>query len=343
VFSTTYIPYVVVWLITAKCNLNCKHCYAKQYLEVEELSLKEKLKLAKEIGELGIEWVAISGGEPLIHKDLIPVIEKLRDYDVGVSISSNATVVDENVARKLSKLGVYVYVSIDGPEKVHDTIRGKGMFKKTMKSIMIFREFGVEYGTVMAVSRLNKSFVKEYLELALNIDAESVSIIPVMPTKYKMNTKYVLSSKDYVKVIKVAEEFAEENKFPISLWCTPFAPLLTKSNYIEYYSCRIYDIVDIDPSGRLLACDVTGIPITSLKNKPLIEALREYQRHPIIRSITNPPKLPEQCLKCELLDYCRGGCYARALFERGGLNAGDPLCPLISGLNMESKMIKAER
>jgi len=337
VFSITYIPYVVVWLITAKCNLNCKHCYAKQYLEVEELSLKEKLKLAKEIGELGIEWVAISGGEPLIHKDLIPVIEKLRDYDVGVSISSNATVVDENVARKLSRLDVYVYVSIDGPEKVHDTIRGKGMFKKTMKSIRIFRKLGVEYGTVMAVSKLNKDFVKEYLELALSINAESISIIPVMPTKYKTNTKYTLSSKDYANIIRIAEEFAEENKFPISLWCTPFAPLLTRSNYIGYYSCRIYDIVDIDPSGRLLACDVTGIPITSLKNKSLIEALREYQKHPIIKSVTNPPKLPKQCLKCELLNYCRGGCYARALFERGDLNAGDPLCPLIDSLNREPK------
>ena len=134
-----------------------------------------------------------------------------------------------------------------------------------------------------------------------------------------------------------AKRFAEENKFPISLWCTPFAPLLTKSNYIGYYSCRIYDIVDIDPSGRLLACDVTGIPITSLKNKSLIEALREYQKHPIIKSITNPPKLPKQCLKCELLNYCRGGCYARALFERGDLNAGDPLCPLIDSLNREPK------
>jgi len=332
--STTSAPYVVVWLITAKCNLSCKHCYAKQYLEVSELSLKEKLKLAEEIGEIGVEWVAISGGEPLIHKDTIPVIEKLRDYGVEVSVSSNATVVNETLARKLSRLDVYVYVSIDGPEKVHDTMRGKGTFRKTIESIKIFKKHSVEYGTVMAIGKPNKNFVREYLELALSIDAGSISIIPIMPTKHRANSEYLLSPKEYARVIKTAEVFAEENKYSISLWCTPFAPLLVKSNYIGYYSCRILDTVDIDPSGRLLACDVTGIPIVDFKNKSLIEALEEYQKHPIIKTITNPPELPKACLECELLNYCRGGCYARALFERGGLNAGDPLCPLISGLNM---------
>jgi len=330
--DSPYVPYVVVWLITAKCNLNCEHCYAKQFLRINELNLREKLRLADEIGELGVSWVAISGGEPLISSDTFPVIKKLRDYGVGVSISTNATIVNDAIARELSRLEVYVYVSIDGPMNVHDKIRGSGTFSRVIRFINTLKKWDVRFGTVMAVGKYNHKYVKDYLKIAKNIGANSISIIPIMPSKRPVTKKYSISSKEYVETIKAAEEFANENRLLISLWCSPFAPLITKSNYIGYYSCRIYDIIDIDPSGRLLACDVTGIPVAETRRKTLAKAIIEYQNNPFIKNIVNPPNLPEKCLKCELVDYCRGGCFARALAEKGDPNAGDPLCPLISDL-----------
>lgn len=330
--NSPYIPHVVVWLITAKCNLSCEHCYAKQFLRINELSLREKLRLADEIGKLGVSWVAISGGEPLINSDTFSVIEKLRDHSVEVSISTNATIVNETIVRKLSKFNVYVYVSIDGPMNIHDRIRGSGTFSKVIRFINTLKKWNVKFGTVMAVGKHNYKYVKDYLEIAKNIEANSISIIPIMPSKRPITRKYSISSKEYVKVVKVAEEFANENRLLVSLWCTPFAPLITKSNYIGYYSCRVYDIIDIDPSGRLLACDVTGIPVAETRGKTLAEAIVKYQNNTFIKNIVNPPNLPEKCLKCKLIYYCRGGCFARALAEKGDPNAGDPLCPLISNL-----------
>ena len=82
-------PFMVVWDFTKQCNLRCKHCYAEASPEPapDELSLKEKLEVLRQLDEAEVAAISFSGGESLINKDFwivvknSPIMKKLRDRD----------------------------------------------------------------------------------------------------------------------------------------------------------------------------------------------------------------------------------------------------------------------
>lgn len=320
-------PSVVVWLTTARCNLRCPHCYASRFEVLSELGSDEKLRVAKEIAELGVEWVAVSGGEPLLDGDFFKLAGLLRELGCGLSVSTNLTLLSEEAARRLSRLEAYVYVSVDGPKWVHESLRGPGTFERLARGVELLRGYGVEFGTVMAVSRLNYRRVREGLELALEFGADSISLIPVMPSGRAAERGLAVSAEEYLEAIKLAEGFARDYGLVVSLWCTPFAYLVSSPKHVRSYFCRSFRVVDVDPSGRLLACDVVDVAVSSVRGRGFAQALAEYQRDPFIRSLVRPSRLPDRCAGCRLASACKGGCFARSMLLRGDPNAGDPLCP----------------
>lgn len=324
-----YKPETIIWIFTAKCNLNCPHCYTSRFLKFKEMTMEEKLRLIDEICEIGIEHVGLSGGEPLIHPELPMIIKRLSDYDISISLVTNAYVFPSNILNVLASHDVYVYVSIDGPRDIHDRIRGVGTFEKIIENVRKLRIYGIDFGTIMAINKINYKYVRDYLELSLKLGTNNPSLIPVMSSGKAMNNGIYIESDEYIKAIKIAEEFIEERGCRLSLWCTPFAPLISSSKYIYSSFCRTLDITDIDPSGNVLACDIIDIVITNVRNKSLAKALEDYANSKIIREITNPSKLPEPCSKCSLKTLCRGGCFARAFLIYGDFNAGDSLCPRV--------------
>lgn len=329
------VPSTIIWIFTAKCNLNCIHCYAHRFLCESELSLDEKLKLIKEMGELGVEYVGLSGGEPLIHKDLPVILRELYDRNVYVSLVTNGTTVTHDIARILSRYDVYVYVSIDGPKRIHDRIRGIGVFDRVVKGISVLREHGVEYATIMAVGKYNYRFTGEYVELALSLKADHAAIIPVMPSGKAMKSNVWINASEYVEAINAATSKAEELSYEVSFWCTPFLNVVVNSKYTRTYYCRISDTMDISPSGKVLLCDVLGLSITSIRDVGLKNAIKEYYSNSIVSEITNPTNLPSKCTRCPVGPLCRGGCFARSYILYGDFNRGDPLCPTIACNDMD--------
>ena len=118
------IPHMVVWNFTNMCNLKCKHCYqnAGPTATQDELSLEEKLRLVDILVDAGVKVPVLSGGEPLVHPDLFPVLEKIASKGMHPAVATNATTITEDMARRLKESGLaYVEISLDSvhPEK-HD-------------------------------------------------------------------------------------------------------------------------------------------------------------------------------------------------------------------------------
>ena len=330
----------VIWIITGACNLDCLHCYAYRWRGVRELSLDEKLRIAREIGECGIDYVNISGGEPLITMHTRRVIDVLRDYGVEVTMVSNGTLVNDEWARFLARREVHVFVSVDGPREVHELHRGRGSFDATMRGVARLREAGASYSFVMAVSRLNWRYTPDFVELAVKEGADKPILIPVMPFGKALENNIYIGAREYNEAVIRAAERAAELGVKLHLWCSPFAYISIPPRlhpHVVVGFCRSAPVVDIDPQGNILLCDVLDIVIGSVVGKSLRDAIREAENHPLAREIFAPPRLPEACSTCPLRYSCMGGCFARALALRGGLNNGDPLCPRIAGLSASVK------
>lgn len=299
------------------------------------MGLREKIRLIKEMSEIGIKHIGLSGGEPLIHKDLPIILREIFDHGMTITMVTNGTIKDGDLLDLLYRYGVFLYVSIDGPRKIHDRLRGSGVYDRVMETINALRNKGIEYATIMAVSRYNYKYTGEHIDIAYKVGAEHAAIIPVMPSGRAYLTSLWINASEYYSSIMKALDRAREIHYPISFWCTPFLRLVSNYENSWTYYCRTMKTVDIGCSGELLPCDVLDVTISNACIKGLKKALNEYYNNPIINNIVYPKKLPEKCMKCIIKEFCRGGCYARSFILRGGFNEGDPLCPIISNINID--------
>jgi len=127
--------------ITNVCNLRCKHCYIGDESH-RELSLKQIGNILREFEEMQGLRVLITGGEPLLHTKFDAVNEMLQDFMLRKVLFSNGLALNK---ANLKGLNVEeIQVSIDGLEEAHDTLRGNGMFTRSMEAVRAAREAGFD-------------------------------------------------------------------------------------------------------------------------------------------------------------------------------------------------------
>lgn len=150
---------IVVWNTTRTCNLRCVHCYTdsenRQYKD--ELTTEEGFALIKDLARFNIPSLLFSGGEPLIRKDILSLIQRAADMEIRPVISTNGTLINREMAHSIKDAGVvYVGISLDGMETVNDTFRGvKGAFAKAMRGFENCLAIGQRVGLRLTLTKKN--------------------------------------------------------------------------------------------------------------------------------------------------------------------------------------------
>ena len=97
----------VMFEITKKCNLSCIHCYCNGgYNEEDELSTKEIIEFITRLSRDGIETITFTGGEPLLRKDLISILEFASNCGLGITIFTNGTLIDKRLLEIITKVNI---------------------------------------------------------------------------------------------------------------------------------------------------------------------------------------------------------------------------------------------
>lgn len=136
-------PISLIWEITGKCNSKCLYCSGGFPKVVKEISKQEKINLAKEICDMKVFMISISGGEPLVNEDLLDIVSIFSDNDVPVMICTSGYNINYEILSKLLKIkGIAFNVSIDSVDaEVNDYQRGrKGALNEALKLIEFIRE-----------------------------------------------------------------------------------------------------------------------------------------------------------------------------------------------------------
>lgn len=175
-------PLELSWIITNKCNLKCRHCLNSDLRNAPELTSEEAIAVIKQIIELRIFKVLISGGEPLARKDLFTIIDTLAKAKINLTLFTNGTLITKDIAKRLaaSRIGSY-NVSIDGASsETHDAIRGKGSFLKSISGIknLIAQKCPVRITATM--TRLNYREAEKIVLLAKELRAQRVQFVELM-------------------------------------------------------------------------------------------------------------------------------------------------------------------
>lgn len=155
-----YPPQFIVLSPTKACNLRCTGCYASSDpSDRTTLDFETTRRIVREAHDiLSNRFMVISGGEPLMYKSggktLLDIFEEFND--MFFLFYTNGTLINEEVADKLSKLGnATPAISIEGWEEQTDNRRGKGVYRQILRAIENLRNSGVPFGISLTATRNN--------------------------------------------------------------------------------------------------------------------------------------------------------------------------------------------
>ncbi len=154
------IKYLVL-SVTKRCNLNCKYCYR---------GTAGSAVMSRDVADSAIELldpmegahVQITGGEPLLHCDLVEYIAwKIRKTmrKVTIGIQTNGTLMNEEFTGIVKKYDLQVGVSLDGRKEVNESIRGQS--SSVFAGLALLQKNNVEFRTTTVVSNLNVNHIHE--------------------------------------------------------------------------------------------------------------------------------------------------------------------------------------
>jgi len=171
-------PSDIIWNITNRCNLLCDHCYmsADGHALPDQLSDEETIALVHQMGELHVPVVFLSGGEPMMRPNFWDILETAHSYGMHVVVSTNATFITRENAKRLHDNGVdWIATSLYGPPAFHDAMVGvPGTHDRVIEAIKILREEGVGVALKSAVTKDTLQFIPHIIAKAKELDARLV-------------------------------------------------------------------------------------------------------------------------------------------------------------------------
>jgi len=141
----------VEFKLTNKCNLKCLHCAPASDMNNRDLlSTGEVIIILDKILKMNVGRLLITGGEPLIRKDIKYLLNYTRkNYKGTINLITNGTFIDKEMALVLKKCVDAVSISLDGYDKEStDFIRGKGVYDRIINAIYNLKEVGFDKETI---------------------------------------------------------------------------------------------------------------------------------------------------------------------------------------------------
>ena len=205
--------------LTGRCNLECRHCYMDGGpWRRERLPITWVLDAIRAAPELGIGSLFLTGGEPMMYPHLVEVLKQAGETDgLGVTLSTNATLVNERFAEALAANNVRVHVSIDGKPGFHDEFRGEpGAFARTETGLAELQRAGVPFTIVTTISRDNLADFNHIAAWAVAAGAERLLVQPLLRLgRGREIGDRMLSSPELLQLIMGVSDFANRADRPI--------------------------------------------------------------------------------------------------------------------------------
>jgi radical SAM protein with 4Fe4S-binding SPASM domain len=312
-----YVPLVVSWNVTAKCNLKCAHCYinAKDTKLPNELSTEGAKMLIHQIIEVSRPLLILSGGEPLLREDIYEIIRYGADRGLRMGMGSNGILIDDEVSRRLKDAGMEtVAISLDSsiPDR-HDEFRGvKGCWDHAVNAIKALKKSRIQVQVNCTVTPQNYDEIDNIMSLAEDLSVENFHLFFLVPTGRGTGLKDI-TPRMYEDMISSTLAKTRKYKLDVKPSCAPQFMRVAKEQGVDMsrwvrgcmaglYYCRIY------PSGEVTPCPYMPLTVGNVREKSFKDI---WFNSEVFKSLRDFDKLKGKCGKCEYRDVC-GGCRARA-------------------------------
>ena len=334
--ATRFVPHVVAWNLTQRCNLACAHCYISAgswHTAAGELSTAECRRITDEIIELNDSPMFIlSGGEPLLRTDLEEIAAHATGRGATVVVGTNGTRLTSERVSSLKQAGVKgVAVSIDSLDaRYHDRFRhGGGALSDTLAAVDRLGEQQLDFIVQTTVTRGNRAELARLAAWSAEHGAVSFNVYFLVSTgRAELMSGLAAAENDQVLRELVDLEQQYRGRMLVRSKCMPQimrhaferdhdSPLL---NYETRCPCGLH-YCRITPEGKVTPCPYTPAEAGDLRQQSFADV---WQNSPVFGALRTRT-LGGKCGRCEYREIC-GGCRARAFAATGDLLAEDASC-----------------
>ena len=336
--------FIIQWHITDRCNLKCRHCY-QEGAGSREMTFAQIVAVIQEIAAMLKDWQEahglefspsfnLTGGEPFLRPDFFSILKEIRQAGFVSYVLSNGTMITQERAESLAALGVKeVQVSLEGPQGVHDGIRGPGSFAASLQGVRNLQAAGVKVSLNFTLSKLNAGYFMDLVDLAVVLGVGSLGFSRLVPAgrglallDQMLPTVEVQRLYDQIfslniPVVKIGtgDPMAAQMSLP---------PPDPQTEDIPFAGCAAGTAgLTILPDGTLLPCRRLPIPLGRAGS----DALREiWALSPVLAKLRDKSQYRDKCGQCKRWAQCRG-CRAIAYAYSksqgpGDFLASDPQC-----------------
>ena len=328
-------PSTLIAELSYQCPLHCPYCSNPLDIGGEhyryELETEHWLRVFREARALGVLQLALTGGEPMLRRDLVELCEGARDAGLYSSLITAGTLFTRERARELKSAGLdHVQISIQSPiAEDNDRIAGNRSFEKKIASARIARELDFPLTINCVLHRQNLDHIDEVLELALDLGAQRLELANTQYYGWAVaNQEALMPSWEQLQRAEEAVQRFRERVGPKVgvLWVLPdFYEELPKPCMGGWGTTAMV----VAPNGEVLPCQaaatIPGLEFPNVREHALAWIWSESDAFERFRGTD---WMQEPCRSCPLgrQEEDFGGCRCQALRLAGDAAATDPVC-----------------
>jgi Fe-coproporphyrin III synthase len=331
-------PLDLHWEVTNRCNLFCMHCYNRCSTQACEPDLDQIRSVVSELQSTKLRNIVISGGEPLMRRDIKTIFEQVRPLTSVTTLSTNGTLITDTNSRWFPDLVDVANLSLDvGSKEGYEQFRGKkGSFDKCLQGLRILLKREIPVAIQTTISRFNIDRLEELANLILAEGATSWIVrLPVASGRAVDNRDYFLSWEELVRkepyIMDIRERYLPEFgtlNIGVNFAWTYKDLYRSAENEDKTISCAAGTVLALlKADGRMAPCPLfadTNFNSDAVWNNSFLEQWRSAACMQAMRSI----KLSQIPLCYHCADYgniCSTGCRAKSCLN-GNLFSPDPDC-----------------
>ena len=295
-------PLFIAWQLNSACNLECLHCCEEAgHSMPNELTREEIMDFCRQIVELGVPYVAISGGEPMLHPDFFKISEFLRSHGVSLKVETNGLLIDRKVAHRFAELDFRsVQISVDGATpQSFERLRLKGNWQKTIDACTYLVEAGVNTEIVFVPTKFNIHETGDVIEMAYRMGIYGFYTGKIMRIGRAAQNWDILcpSDEEYERFFEVLQAKQAKYDGKMKVYYYPYDVIEELKYRLEYPSASLLVI----PDGKVKIIGPLPFICGDLRKQSLAEIWQEYKKawkNPEViaftkRVISNPELLKE--------------------------------------------------
>jgi MoaA/NifB/PqqE/SkfB family radical SAM enzyme len=241
----------VVIRLTYRCDLACPHCLVGNVPSSAECNIHTWKKILTELPLIKAKKVLLTGGEPLLHQDVLKITEWIANMNISIDLNSNLQKMTKSMIYDFKKAGLSeISVSIEGPQKLHDKLHGKdGAYYQLLKAIDWANNAGIKIDAACCLTKANSHYIFQLLSDIERLPIQSFTISRLMPIghgfknqqeslkQYELNHIYHELTTNWLQQIKIPVRIVGLLGFPCDKDCQ-----------------RGYSIIGITPDGKVIDC-----------------------------------------------------------------------------------------